>query len=150
MPSKGQDMLLDLNEIIRNKQPSIAIRGLYFLLQGDDVVYVGQSEDILIRAHSHRKDKKYDGFSYLEFPEGNLNDLEAEYIIKCQPICNLTMPPNEKYKSLPVIRNMTNVNLWAVKRFIVLEGIRPVTHFNAIPYYKISDFLSFIAEHRIG
>lgn len=34
--------LLTLSEIVKNKQSIIAIRGLYFLLEGDDVVYVGQ------------------------------------------------------------------------------------------------------------
>lgn len=42
--------------------------GVYFLFKGDDVVYVGQSKNILRRVGDHTETKDFDSFGYIVCP----------------------------------------------------------------------------------
>lgn len=67
---------------------------IYFLLQGDEVVYVGQTRKGLSRPFTH-DDKIYDNIKILFCDKDNLNMLEAEFIVKYEPIYNKVLPVND-------------------------------------------------------
>ena len=68
------------------------ICGVYFLFDGDEMVYIGQSRDILLRLRVHEADatKPFDRWAYVDVPEKDLMDVEARYIRMFQPPYNRT------------------------------------------------------------
>lgn len=58
--------------------------GVYFIFDGDEIVYVGKSVNIFVRVNSHRF--KWDSFSFIEVKEGRTQlDLEHKYIMQLRP-----------------------------------------------------------------
>lgn len=78
---------------------------IYLLWFDNEVVYVGQSKHGTSRILNHidQKDKIFNSFSLILTAPQNLNDLEAEYIIRLKPKYNKTLPANSKYKSINVL-----------------------------------------------
>lgn len=66
------------------------ICGIYFLLRGDEVVYVGKSIDILHRVQRHKKEntKAFDSVRYVEVDEVDLAIEEERWIKFFQPVEN--------------------------------------------------------------
>lgn len=78
--------------ILEASIPTTRASGIYFLLRGPDVVYVGQSVDVLHRIARHRREgKKFDAFSYLECDPSELDRLEWLYIKAFVPEENQSM-----------------------------------------------------------
>lgn len=64
------------------------IIGIYFLIDKNEVVYVGQSKDIYTRINTHRKHKVFDTFTYIRCPKDMLNIVETRYIKRLEPKLN--------------------------------------------------------------
>ncbi len=66
--------------------------GVYFLLAGDEIVYIGQSRNIEARVASHKSVLKYiapfDTVLYVECERKELNKLESQYMQKYSPTLN--------------------------------------------------------------
>lgn len=102
------------------------------------------------RAYFHHSDKDYSTVSYIEYSTEDLNEIEAEFIIKYEPFYNLAMPTNRKYKSLPVICKIAGAEMWEVRKFIKSRRVRSVAQLGNVHYYKVSQFTDFLAGHRSG
>lgn len=91
LDSKG---LLDVASIVRKSIRYDQICGIYFLIRGQEIVYIGQSMNVLSRLSQHyaEQTKVFDSFYLLECREANLNHTEALYIAKFAPIYNITKP----------------------------------------------------------
>lgn len=63
---------------------------LYFLIDDGEVVYVGQSTNVIWRLRSHIIDpeKKFDSYTLVSFPLSMLNEVEAKYIVELRPKYN--------------------------------------------------------------
>jgi hypothetical protein len=82
----------DLHDVLRAAIPAASFTGIYFLILGGDVVYVGQSIDILNRISKHRREgKEFDSYAYMLCEREKLNDLEALYITALMPWLNFTL-----------------------------------------------------------
>ena len=84
-------------------------RGIYFLKQGDNIVYIGQSVNIhnRVKQHAIENTKVFDSFSYKIVDENlSLDDIEVEEIVKYRPKYNLTLPSNNKYTNISYVRDM--------------------------------------------
>lgn len=76
--------------------------GVYFLCNGDEVVYVGQSINIFGRLVEHRQNKNFDRIYILPIPEHELNAVEGALIRILKPKYNrsnkrtngVVAPPN--------------------------------------------------------
>jgi hypothetical protein len=81
---------------------------IYFLINNDTIVYVGQSvhPNIRIATHVTQNLKEFNRYFILDVPCDTMNDIEAECIWKLAPIYNTTMPPNNNYKSWGGIKRM--------------------------------------------
>lgn len=68
------------------------IVGVYFLLSGDSIVYVGQTVDFDARLARHRiaSRKVFDRYAIIECAQRDLNVIEQHYIRKFQPLYNRT------------------------------------------------------------
>jgi excinuclease UvrABC nuclease subunit len=121
--------------------------GIYFLLQDDEVVYVGQSQNVGQRVYDHvAKGKKRFNYcavykcSHLSHKE--INRLESDLIVELEPKYNISVPTNDKYKTIEQLkvilreRGVTNPDGWTLKRWIRQENIVPV----GMEHYNISDF----------
>ena len=64
--------------------------GIYFLYQGERVVYVGISKRPLTRINTHRRDKgkTFDSYSVIHAPWEGIERVEAQYIQKLEPMYN--------------------------------------------------------------
>lgn len=78
-------------EILEATIPSVIASGVYFLVKGAEVVYVGQSLDMLHRIARHRREgKEFDGYACVECAPDRLDDLEAQYIAAFAPRHNVS------------------------------------------------------------
>lgn len=66
----------------RQRVDSIKLCGIYFLFDGEELVYIGQALDILVRICTHKKDpsKIFDSFACRLAEPHELNEVEAYYI----------------------------------------------------------------------
>ena len=110
------------------------IRGCYLLWNDGIVVYVGQSSNIWARVGVHLANplKQFDGFSYCEIA-GDLNDAEAELIVRYKPHINSSLPNNSIYASASQLKKVFNVNGWGWRK---LKQLVPPEWRD---YYKIKD-----------
>lgn len=75
--------------------------GVYMLYKGDDVVYVGQSQNSIIQRISyHSTDKEFDSIAFMNVPEHLLDYLEAALIIKHKSKYNKSLPLKSEYFGL--------------------------------------------------
>lgn len=65
--------------------------GVYFLVSGDEVVYVGQAVSVLRRLHdhAHRLGKAFDSAYWLDVPRADLADVERVWIERLRPRYNV-------------------------------------------------------------
>lgn len=87
-------------EIVSTARPIDLPSGIYFLVQGDSVVYVGQSKNVYARIATHLNEgqKIFDKAAFIdELPE-KLNEVESTYIAALKPQYNKISGPisNEK------------------------------------------------------
>lgn len=77
--------------------------GVYFLFQGDEIVYVGKSTDIVgrIKNHIQSKDKLFDGWDLRVFPVEKIGQAEAKYIRRLKPKYNRQGNPSYSYDDQP-------------------------------------------------
>lgn len=103
----------DFTPIITAKK----LRGCYLLWKDGRVVYVGQSTNIMARVGFHLTNplKSFDGFCYTLI-SGDLNEAEAELIVKHQPTINSSMPINNKYATTLQLRRKFDIDGWKFKK----------------------------------
>ena len=80
--------LLPKGEILAMGRTTARLCGVYFLINENEIIYVGQSVNIAGRVGGHHKDKVFTHYTYVECPESHLNALEGLYIEKFDPPLN--------------------------------------------------------------
>lgn len=79
------------DEILQAAVRSAKASGIYFLVRGDEVVYVGQSLDMLHRIARHRREgRSFDRYACMECEPERLDALEALYIAAFAPRENMS------------------------------------------------------------
>lgn len=113
----------DLNFKQSNLPAPKWVTGIYFLFDGDEIVYVGQSVDIMTRIGAHLRDKIFDSFNYIECGLRDLNNLEATYILELKPKYNTTLPKNDFWMSSNAIKQKHGIGKRDLKKIIKEEKI---------------------------
>jgi len=68
-------------EIVEGAMPLTLLCGVYFLIRGGRVVYVGQSVNVLRRISEHMKGgARFDSFAFSPCGQNEMDRLEATYI----------------------------------------------------------------------
>lgn len=88
-------ILLDGEQIAKLALPWEKSSGVYFLVQGEEVVYVGQSVNIYSRIAQH-PDKKFDKYAFVPCEVKLLDKLESLYIHTLKPRLNGNVTKLEK------------------------------------------------------
>ncbi len=78
------------------KHSAIPLVGIYFLYKKNQLVYIGQSTDILLRIRNHFKEKDFDNYSYFECEPSQLNEIERLFIEKYTPLLNKCLNIKER------------------------------------------------------
>jgi len=79
---------LDEEAIVQRSKPYVPICGVYFLIEGGRVVYVGQSVDVHTRIAQHVGSKAFDAIHVIPCSRSELLDTEATYIRRLNPPLN--------------------------------------------------------------
>lgn len=79
---------------LREFRPDIFC-GVYFLCLRGQVIYVGQSNNVVVRASSHKQDKKFDRVLFLRVPLSALDEIEQKFIELLRPPLNVMHKPVE-------------------------------------------------------
>lgn len=92
----NKKQILELSKSIKNP----IIKGVYFLIFKDKIVYVGYSKDILKRVKAHNKDIKkiFNKISYVTYEDDEqMKNDEREYIAYIKPRYNKRDNPDVFY-----------------------------------------------------
>ena len=95
-------------EIFDNAYPLGSFSGIYFLLKGRSVIYVGKSEDVEHRIGQHRSRRKidFDAVYMIECPVSEMARLEARYIRSLRPPLNSAIPLGTAVETPPVMNKL--------------------------------------------
>lgn len=109
-------MMLSKDEIISNKKEinknnKNIIKGVYFLINNNDLVYVGESQDIFnrIRSHSYLKTKRFNAFNFIIID--NDDDRKFTEYMYIRPFIHVDKhphPPPERRKQTECISPRIN------------------------------------------
>jgi len=86
-----------IDDIVEKSAPyihsGIGYAGIYFLIDCDEIVYVGQSHDVKSRLSTHsNSNKNFNKYYFIKCQPEELNRLEAYYILKFRPKYNISLP----------------------------------------------------------
>jgi hypothetical protein len=113
---------------LRNTKQTITTYCIYFLFKEDQVIYIGQSRNggfDRIGQHLNYTDKDFDAYTIMPCHESEINELEAEYILRLNPPYNKNIPYNAKYKSIAYIQSKYKQwNKDKLLSFFELSGIK--------------------------
>ncbi|EET8237114.1 hypothetical protein FC219_002277 [Escherichia coli] len=93
--------LLMPHEIAATALPWKHATGVYFLLDGDDVVYVGQSRNVYSRISSHPA-KNFNRYAFVPCAVEALDKLESLYIHLLRPKLNGRKPDGSAFAPLAI------------------------------------------------
>jgi hypothetical protein len=103
----GATLLSEL-EIVDASNAWSSVVGIYFLVKGTKVVYVGQSLNVHRRISDHR-DKDFDRYAVIQCPSAMLDKLESLYIHTLRPILNGEYAPGMKLAPLRINKLLESV-----------------------------------------
>lgn len=112
--------------------------GIYFLMQDDEIVYVGKSADTGFRVATHynQAEKVFNRYQVVEIADPDQrNYWEVEYIVRFAPRYNASLPPSKKWVTLAILQRMTGQSKPTLKRFIRELNIKDTNGF-----YNTADF----------
>lgn len=88
---RGRNGLLSPEEICALSIPNIGGPGIYFLISGGEIVYIGKSKNVSGRLRDHIKNGRgFDRFTVHHCTEEELDGLEKKYISAFNPAQNKT------------------------------------------------------------
>jgi len=138
----GTDKLLSRQFIhsLSRSVPNEQTQGIYFLLDGKRVVYVGQSKSVRARIGNHLSStsKTFDSYWMIEIKSAeDLNLTEARYIDALQPKYNKAMP-NVGVVSEFLINSQCDYSPTEIRNTIETSGIYPSYRLHGVNYYDKS------------
>jgi hypothetical protein len=83
-----KQVLLRANEIVERSAPYEMPCGIYFLIIGEEIVYVGQSINVMSRMDEHARRFKFKRYAFAPFPREHLDLVESLYIHLLRPRLN--------------------------------------------------------------
>lgn len=120
---------------------------VYFLVKGDEIVYVGKTEFIGSRITVHSTNKDFDRFHYIEFSsKEEMDDMELEYIVKFDPKYNAQLPIKSKYRTIrDLSQNKTlGVEMRILKKVVRENGLEPVFRNE---YYRVDEIAKGVQRY---
>ena len=101
--------MLTEKDIVKAASPWETATGVYFLIDEDKVVYVGQSTNVYSRITTHY-DKKFNRFAYIPCDSKSLDGLESLYIHVFRPLFNAEHVHGAKHAPISLNKLMGKIN----------------------------------------
>lgn len=79
---------------------------IYFLLDKGEIIYVGQTKQLLARLAAHMTDKTFDSYAAFPVPASEANDAEAAMIVRFNPPLNKGVPVQRRYVSYDRLKRL--------------------------------------------
>lgn len=102
MNFEDYSQLSNVNKILSNKVglDEAGVPCVYFLIDGSEIVYIGQTVNFLSRINSHKsdQDKKFDSYFTFNCESEHMDGLESFLIMYHQPKYNLSGSENSNRK----------------------------------------------------
>lgn len=141
--------LFDEKYIVRHRRSVAKLLAechIYFLLQGDEIVYVGQADNVGVRLRAHQKDKQFDSYYDIQCEKEEANSLEHYFILKFSPKYNREPGGRHAgYYSLDQIKRKLGIGRVHLKHMISEHEIASF-YWGGTCYYKLEDFRSKIPQ----
>lgn len=130
-----------VEEVLKHKIPISSrkvLMGIYFLIQDDEVVYVGRSGDVEGRISSHQTGpKEFNHYSVIGCEtEEELDRWEPHFIEKIRPPLNKKLPNTGEFISVPQAKLNYNFDIRELRRAV---GDHGAILYNGIVYYRKED-----------
>lgn len=87
--------LMAFNIILSKRQPIEPVTYIYFLFQGDTLVYIGSSISPHTRMREHRRKFHFDSYTAIPCKVSEQKTLETAYILAYAPILNGSLPDKQ-------------------------------------------------------
>ena len=131
---------LKKDAILAKKIPlprNTAISGVIFLIDKNDIVFIGHSKDVVgnVLKHIDTNKKQFDSYAFIEVPEEKLSDVAAHYMTIFNPRYNISLPKNTKYHSLNTIKNKFGINMNVLNVYMNYKKIE-----KGLPSYEDEQF----------
>ncbi|MGP4063058.1 hypothetical protein [Halobacillus sp. H74] len=111
--------LLTEKQIARKSVPFREGRHLYFLLDNDQVVYIGQCSKTTPNLFAHKEKDFTDYYMLPVADDEDINLLHAEYIVQFMPVYNSgSLPPNSVYMNKYRMKKAFDVTGHELNRYI--------------------------------
>jgi len=107
-------------------------RGVYFLFDNNELVYIGKANDIYSRVRQHSQHRSFDKIHYIPL-ENDIEIIETQLIQHFRPRLNIADNPDNQRKTTKTTEIPTNKPSIAV-------------HKQPQPKYKLSDFPAILAN----
>lgn len=111
MTFRFENLPRSAHEIVGDAMPLFGIGGVYFLIQGDEIVYVGQSTNVHARVACHGAPsmwpgakKDFDAWAYIACGRDSMDWLESIYIHALQPHYNGHIYGGEKHAPIKLAK----------------------------------------------
>lgn len=138
-------MFIKKDLILKSKKPVNRIIGyiVYFLLKGDEIVYIGSTRNLNFRMEYHYKTKDFDYIYYIKTrDEETMFRVEAENIINYNPKYNKLL--NEKYITISYIQTYIKKMGYKVNKKEIKKAINSLS----ISVYEFKD-LYYVSKEDI-
>lgn len=87
------DPLMSLSDILQTAEPAEPKIGIYILIRGYEIVYVGRTQNAFARVAAHQKSQiKFDRWKFIPCEYNEQQRLEARYISAFNPPWNFSKP----------------------------------------------------------
>ena len=124
---------------------------IYFLTKSNHVVYIGQTLNLTTRMKQHYS-KDFDNISFIEVSPEDANNVEVYYIVKYDPVYNLTISSNTLFKTVnstskEIIRHISkNINNYFTGDIVKYSSKHIDTRTGSATMYIDSDTANKIIE----
>lgn len=123
------------------KNKDVILCGVYFLLDEDEIIYIGSSKHIVSRVYSHTSSEKhFNQVRFISCDNESKEQLEAQLIIEHNPKYNLGLPGVEDYVTLNHCLSQSKAELNSLIKELPVEFMR-----NSRNYIKTVNYKRLIA-----
>lgn len=123
------------SELLQSARKVETCQGIYVLIDKGEIVYVGQSYNVVERIHKHVGEKVFDSYSIIAIKNKcDLNEIEGILIMTYKPRYNITVPDNSMHGNMKKLKARYGLNANAIKKVIAKHRLKEY-----LGYYRLAE-----------
>jgi len=117
--------------------------GVYLLLDKEEVVYVGSSQDFETRIETHRTNNKkvFDSYIFLPCKKELLIKAETKLVTRFFPKYNKSLPSYAWHVTIGIIKRKTGLYQRHIRQSLEEAGVLPIAIWQGKPLYLFEQVL---------